>query len=452
MSAVPSSAMGAWQPVSPDEPRADGEHEARTVAAIARALADIPFYAKRGHAAPAPGTPLRDALAALPLLFKKDARATLPKQWVPAGRDTRAELDTGTLVLVETNETTGERTRMLRDGGWWERQEARALRTNALLAAAMRGEGRPWREAVLATPATGLRTCNVGDLAYGDRLEGERLHLNQRPDPTFWTEEEQVRMLAELGQHATVALEADPLHLATLARFASARGFRLDVAGPVRLTYGLATRAEVRAIRGAFAGPLLQEYRASDAGVLFVEGDDGRLHHAPFTTHVELLRARVPTPGATDVALVVATSLDRLAMPLVRWVVGDLVRVDDAGPRRFTTVPPLASVEGRLDDALLLPDGALVTAGALDRAAGDVEGLRLWQARQAAPGRVEVDVVADGDAGPVVAAVRARLAPLLAGLEVTVQRAAAIPIEPSGKFRLAKRAFPIDVARTFEPV
>jgi phenylacetate-coenzyme A ligase PaaK-like adenylate-forming protein len=452
MSAVPSSSVGAWEPVSPDEPRADADHEARTVDAIARALGEVPFYVKRGHARPAPGAPLREVLAALPLLFKREARATLPKQWVPAGRDTRAELESGALALVETNETTGERTRVLWDAGWWPRQETRALRTSALLAAAMRGEGRPYREALLTTPATGLRTCNVGDLGYEERLEGDRLHLNQRPDPTFWTEEEQTRMLDELGRHATIVLEADPLHLATLARFAKARGRALDVAGAVRLTYGLTTLAELRAIRGAFAGPLLQLHRASDAGVLFVEGDDGRLHHAPFTTHVELLRARVPTPGARDVALVVATSLDRVAMPLVRWVVGDLVQVDAGGPPRFTTVAPLASVEGRLDDALVRPDGALVTAGALDRAAGDVEGVRVWQANQRTPNEVEIDVVADGDSARALGAVRERVAPLLAGLEVAVRSASAIPIEPSGKFRVSKRHFPVDVARAFEPV
>jgi phenylacetate-CoA ligase len=180
-----------------------------------------------------------------------------------------------------------------------------------------------------------------------------------------------------------------------------------------------------------------------------MEGDDARLHHAPFTTHVELLPARVATPGAKDVALVVVTSLDRVAMPLVRYVVGDLVQVDAAGPKRWTSVPPLASVEGRVDDALVRPDGALVTAGALDRALGAVEGVRLWQVNQRTPERVELDVVTDGDAARVVVEARARLAPLLEGLELAARSTTAIPIEPSGKFRVSKRHFPLDLARCF---
>jgi phenylacetate-CoA ligase len=159
----------------------------------------------------------------------------------------------------------------------------------------------------------------------------------------------------------------------------------------------------------------------------------------------------VPTPGADDVALVVVTTIDRLAMPLVRFVVGDLVQVKEGGPRRWTSVPQLASVEGRLDDAMLRPDGALVTAGALDRALAPVTGLLLWQANQRVPDAVELDVVPSADGSHlVVEEARARLAPLLTGMKLTARSATAIPIESSGKFRVAKRHFPLDIARSFE--
>ena len=450
MSASPSPALEAELPFSPDAPRPDPEHEARTVAAIARALRDIPFYKKRGDVPPAPGTPLSTVLSRLPLLLKKDVRATLNKHWVPTGRDTRAELESGALELVETSGSTGERMRILWDAGWWTRQETRAMRTNALVADTLDGKRGEFRESVLTTPACGLGTCHIGDLPYEERVDEYLLFLNQRQDPMFWTDDEQTRMLDELGKHATLGLESDPLYLAMLARFAKAHGRPLAVGGYVQLTYAFTTRAYLRAIREVYAGPVLQLYGASDVGVLFMEGDDGRLHHAPFTTHVELLPARVATPGAKDVALVVVTSLDRVAMPLVRYVVGDLVQVDAAGPRKWTTVPPLASVEGRIDDALVRPDGALVTAGALDRALGAVEGVRLWQVNQRTPDRVEVDVVAEGDAARVVEEARARLAPLLEGLELTARSTTAIPIETSGKFRVSKRHFPLDLARCFE--
>jgi phenylacetate-CoA ligase len=444
MSALAAPAADPWAPVSPTHPVPDPEHDHRAALAIARAERDIPYYRRRGLG----GT--------RPLLFKKDVAATLPKHWVPAGRDVRAELESGALELVETSGSTGERLRVLWDQGWWMRQEARAMRTNPVVAAAMGGALGPYKEAILATPTCSIDTCHVGDLPYDDRLDGDHLFLNTRVDPFFWTAEEQDRILDELGRHRTVGLESDPLYLALLAQHAREAGRRLDVKGFAQLTYAFSTRSCRRAIERVLDRPVLQLYGASEVGVLFMEGDDGLLHHCPFTTHVELLPARAPTPNATDVALAVVTTLDRVAMPLVRFVVGDLVQVAHSGPRRWTSVPPLASVEGRLDDAIVRPDGALVTAGALDRALAPVEGLFLWQANQRTPDRVELDVVpADSfgtrpaGASAVVDEALARVVPLLEGLAVTARSTPAIPIEPSGKFRVSKRHFPIDLATFF---
>jgi phenylacetate-CoA ligase len=231
--------------------------------------------------------------------------------------------------------------------------------------------------------------------------------------------------------------------LAALSLHAANESRSITVSGFTQLTYAFATAAHVRSIRTAYAGPLLQLYGASEVGVLFMEGDDGLLHHSPYTTHVELLPVQVPTPGAKDVALVVVTTLDRVAQPLLRFVVGDFVQVEPSGPRRFSPVAPLRSIEGRVQDALMRPDGALVTTGALDRALEPVTPIELYQARQADPESVEIDVVATKD---VTGAVRDVLAPLLEGLRVEVRSVTAVSPEPSGKFRVSKRDFPVDVS------
>ena len=436
--------------LSPLMPRFDPAHEAHACDAIARAFREIPFYARLGRTPPAANTPLADALHAAPLLFKKDIRATLPKQWMPNGRDAKAELAAGDVDIVETSGSTGERLRILWDKGWWLRQEARAMRTNAAVAAAMDGAKGPYREAILTTPACGLGTCHAGDLSYEERVDEHFLFLNMRPDPMFWRGDDMTRMLDELERHDTVGLESDPMYLAVLARHATKENRKIATKGFAQLTYAFATRAYARAIRRAYDGPLLQLYGASEVGVLFMEGHDGKLHHAPFTTHVELLPAKVPTPGAKDVALVVVTTMDREVQPLVRFVVNDLVQVDWQGERRFTTVPPLVSVDGRVDDALLRPDGAHVTAGAIDRALEPIEAIVLYQVNQRTKDQVEVDVVADGDAEVVVASVRARLAPLFEGMHVAARTVTAIAAEPSGKFRVSKRHFPLDLASTFD--
>jgi phenylacetate-CoA ligase len=442
-----SPASAAPQPL---DPRPDPEHEARVVHAVARAHAEIPFYARRGRAPIAPGSALAGVLAATPLLTKTEMRATLPKQWVPASVDLKAALASGDIELVETSGSTTDRLRILWDKGWWLRQEDRAMRVNETVARAHAGGFGPYKETILTTPVCGIATCHVGDLPLAERIDAHRLFLNMRPDPTFWREDDMTRMLDELAGHATVGLETDPMYFATLARFAASLGRAIDVKGFAQLTYAFTTQGHLRGIRKAYAGPLFQLYGASEVGVLFMEGTDGLLHHAPFTTHVELLRAKVPTPGAKDVALVVVTTLDRQAQPLVRFVVGDLVQVAAGGPRRYTTVEPLASVEGRVQDAVVRPDGALVTCGAIDRALAGCD-VAVFQLNQRTPQTVDIDVVPEpGREGAVVEATRAALAPLLEGIALDVRTATAIAAEPSGKFRVARRHFQADLSASFE--
>jgi phenylacetate-coenzyme A ligase PaaK-like adenylate-forming protein len=442
---------------SPDltVPEPDPEHEARACAAIARALRETPFYAKGAtpRPIPEPGMPLREALARLPLLFKHDLRATLPKQWVPAGRDVKAELASGAIELVETSGSTGDRTRILWDKGWWLRQEVRAFETHPAVARSFAGASGRYQEAILTTPVCGLGSCHTGEMTVEERTEEFRLFLNTKADPTYWKPQDMARILDELHAHETSGLESDPMYLAVLARFAAAQKRTIEVKDFIVLTYAFTSKAHERSIRRAYAGLLLQLYGASEVGVLFMEGEDGKLHHCPLTTHVELLPIKVATPGARNVALVVVTTLDRVVQPLVRFVVGDLVSVDAGASSRFTTVPPLSAVEGRLTDALVRPDGAIVTAGAIDRALMPVTGIAFYQVNQPTPAEVLVDVVPEPDAA-VVSAVEAevarRLAPLCEGLELRVRTAAAIAAEPSGKFRVSRRHFPMALGKLFD--
>src|SRR5579859_3145106 len=115
MSALPAPTSEGWVPCSPLVPRPDPEHELRTRLSVERALREVPYYQRRlaaREAASSPSGSLEGALGAIPLLFKKDLRATLPRQWVPAGTDLRAELAAGSLLLVETSGSTGDRLRV----------------------------------------------------------------------------------------------------------------------------------------------------------------------------------------------------------------------------------------------------------------------------------------------------------------------------------------------------
>lgn len=422
----------------------DVDHRARTLAAVRRALTTVPFYVKQSLEGrlSEDASSLDEALRRLPLLTRDRVRPTLPKVWFPEGRDAKAELASGAVTVIETGSAEA-RLRVLFDPAWWRTQERRALAIHPRAASALAGELGAYRDAVLWVPERGTGSCGSGDPGYEERLEGGRLHVNSRQDPAFWTEPVMTRMLDEISVHETIGLLGDPFYLDVLARHAAILNRRFDVRGFIGTTRARATQAHLDALGRVYQGAVVDVLAAREVGTMFVSGGDGLMHHAPLATHVELLRAKVETPGARDVALVVVTTLERSVQPLVRYVVGDLVSVGE-GAARYTDVPPIASVEGTLHDAIVRPDGAIVTAGALDRAiAGSA---RAYQATQTDPSTVEIDVV-----GAEPAAIQERVAPLLGGMRVSARAATAIGAEPNGKYRTARRrGVPLALSAAFE--
>lgn len=432
----------------------DSEHDRRTVEAIRRALTTIPFYVKQdlsSRIAGAEDAPVQDVLSHLPLLTRDKVRATLPKVWFPEGRDAKAELASGALSVVEVG-TAESRVRVLFDRLWWLEQEARALAIHPRAASVLAGAVGAFRDAVLWVPERGTGSCGSGDPSYDERVEGTRLHLNSRQDPTFWTEPVMLRMLDELARHETSALLADPFYLDVLARHAMLLNRRLDVRGFIATTRARSTCAQREMLARVYSGTVVDALAAREVGTLFVSGDvvseDAKsgaaplMHHAPFATHVELLPAKVETPGSSDVALVVVTTLERDVQPLVRYVLGDLVQVA-SGEGRFTTVSPIRSVEGSIDDTIQRPDGAIVTPGAIDRAIG-VEA-RAYQVVQTDSDTVELEVVGGSTSG-----IEERLAPLFAGMKVIARTSTAIGVEANGKYRTARRRIPLRLPAVFD--
>lgn len=393
--------------------------------ALKTVLTKVAFYAKQNLAAKleaANGAGLPELLAHLPLLTRDRVRPTLPKMWFPEGRDAKAELAAGTSAVVEVG-TGASRVRMLVDPRKYVSEQKKIL-------------GIHERDAVLWVPERGTGSCGAGDPAYEDRLEGGRLHVNSRQDPTFWTEPVMTRMLDELTQHGTTALLADPFYLDVLARHAAILGRRLDVRDFIGLMRARPTLAQRAQLARVYQGPVRDVFAAREIGTLFVTGADGKMHRpnagdATDALFIEMLPAKVATPGSENLALLAVTTLDRAVQPLVRYVSGDLVqRIDDR---------TIATVEGTLDDSIVRPDGALVTPGALDRAIG--EEPRLYQVSQNAPDAVELEVIG---ADPAKTADRIR--PLLEGMKVDARAVTAIGVEPNGKYRTTKRAHSVPLA------
>jgi hypothetical protein len=107
-------------------------------------------------------------------------------------------------------------------------------------------------------------------------------------------------------------------------------------------------------------------------------------------------------------------------------------------------------MEGRIQDAVVRPDGGLVTAAAIDRALAPLSDIAQYQVNQLSTSGVDIDLVGEPSAPEsLVEDARERLAPLLDGLTVRARTTTAVAAESSGKFRLVRRHFPIDLGSLF---
>jgi phenylacetate-CoA ligase len=394
-------------------------------------VAEVPLYRDRPTPPADPATVDR-WLSELPPVGKRELRKGFPKSLLRKDQDLHAAMQDEQVTLLATSGTTADRLQVIWEWSWWDPQEREAMRLNRRIAASMaRAE---FREAVLTTPACGAGTCHFGRQTMAERNIDGMLFLNESEDPTHWTDQDLERMLHEWREFAPRGVEADPAYLALIARAALRRGVELPAPEFVTLTYETTTRAMSRDIGRALDAPLYQLYGATEAGVLFMECEHGRLHPNERHSHVDLVRM----PGREPLARVLVTTLGRRWMPLLRYDIGDVVRVAesrDCACGRKCDGPLLERVEGRLGDCAEV-NGETITPLMLDDAIHAALGSRatLEQWQLAGDTLLVVDPESRDSAAAAARAVGALLARPVRGEHVP-----AIAPEASGKYRLVKR-------------
>jgi phenylacetate-CoA ligase len=397
-----------------------------------RMVAEVPLYRDRPEP-PSDPAAVDEWLRQVPAVGKRELRRGFPKSLVRANQDLSAAMRDERVTLLATSGTTADRLQVIWEWSWWDPQEREAMRLNARIAAAMaRAE---WREAVLTTPACGAGTCHFGSQTPAERSIDGMLFFNESADPTHWTDGERERMLREWREFAPLGVEADPAYLAIIARDALQRGVRLPSPEFITLTYETTTAAMRRDIARAFDAPVFQLYGATEAGVLFMECEHGRLHPNEQHSHVDL----EPLAGDRPLARVLVTTLGRAWMPLLRYDIGDVVRVAESrecGCGLASDGPLLERVEGRQSDCTEV-DGNTVTPLMLDDAihaalGGSKSTYEQWQL--AGDQLLVVDRGTADSAAVAAAVVGAVLQRRIRG-----ERVPAIAPEASGKYRLVKR-------------
>ncbi len=228
-----------------------------------------------------------------------------------------------------------------------------------------------------------------------------------------------------------------PSMVATLADAIVERGAQLPAIRWVTVASESLTAAARERIRRAFGLEPREHYAQSEGVANISECPAGRLHIDEDFSVVELIPHGRDHDGV-PVYRVIGTSLENYHQPFIRYDTGDLVRLAsgcDCGlPGRV-----IAAIDGRQEDMLVLPSGALV--GRADHIFKSFESIREAQIRQGRGGDISILVVpreqwGAGDEQRLRDACSARLG---GDLAVTISLVPAIARESSGKLRLVVR-------------
>jgi phenylacetate-coenzyme A ligase PaaK-like adenylate-forming protein len=249
------------------------------------------------------------------------------------------------------------------------------------------------------------------------------------------------RILAELRAYRPDVVGGFPGVLTRVAQAAGPGGLA-DLGVRAVVTGGEVLGPSMRRqIGGAFAAPVQQTYGCIEVNLIAWDcAASGEMHVCEDGVVLEVLRDGQPAAEG-EVGEAVLTGLHGWAMPFIRYQVGDLVTQGRARCACGASWPTIRGVQGRMLDYFFLPDGRVIHPYELSLPMWDahpwVARYRLTQERV---DRVVLELVPLGPppAG-ALAALRRRCEDTLGtGVTLEVEVVGDLPLEPSGKFRLAR--------------
>lgn len=202
-----------------------------------------------------------------------------------------------------------------------------------------------------------------------------------------------------------------------------------------------------RLMQSGFRAPIYDLYGSQEGGWLGVECEAGEGLHVPAgQVVVQIARLGEPDVPAEpgELGEVLLTSLLRTTMPMIRYRMHDVAKLDVAPCRCGRQTPRITALEGRVQDFLVSSEGRLVSPGNVCSDLSKHPKVLDHRVVQETPERVRVQLVVQGElSGEDTAAVRATVQLHLGQVEVEVQQVIEIERDPSGKRRRAHRAFPL---------
>ncbi|MDQ3393966.1 MAG: phenylacetate--CoA ligase family protein [Bacteroidota bacterium] len=189
-------------------------------------------------------------------------------------------------------------------------------------------------------------------------------------------------------------------------------------------------------LKKAFGVPILNEYGASELGIIAFpdKNHDWKISDEEF--FVEILDDHGIPVEREQEGRIVLTSLYNKAMPFVRYELGDIASINKTDKGKF-----LKNLHGRLNDTVRLPSGKIVPGFTLYYASkalmANMKGLKEYNIKQTAIDTIEYDIVAEADFDEKLVEMIEKVTYkyLEPGLKVKVNKVDAIKRTAAGKFK-----------------
>jgi phenylacetate-CoA ligase len=311
--------------------------EAKLGALLRHAYAHVPFYRDRADVEVDRGASLLDQLRSLPCITKHDL--------IHSNQALASTNHRGPVTVKTTGGSTGQAVTVRKS------RTATALET----AANWRGfrwegidigdrQGRFW--GVPVTASGRFRARMIDWVAHRRRYSAFQ-----------FSDADMARYLEELGRFRPQYLYGYASMLRCMAEYLVDRNqtFPSDLRAVVSTSEPL-TPPDRRLFQQAFSAPVFNEYGCGELGTIAHECEKGRLH-----VHAENLLVEIQpvdgSGGPDGAGEVVVTELNNLAMPLIRYRLGDFAAMSTEPCPCGRTLPTLREVFGRSYDMVRNRDG-----------------------------------------------------------------------------------------------
>jgi phenylacetate-coenzyme A ligase PaaK-like adenylate-forming protein len=423
------------------------DYYSRSLEVLETALNQVPAYESWKAFDPGKEHNIDFRYFMMPVLTKEDIRDHSPQGFVPHDRNVQQGLASKEIDLVQTSGTINEKVTNIWNQKWWDASERASWKLNSYASKIMTGNH---REAILANP------LNVGYISDDHSLPMEKrrlarfLYLNEKTNPLSWVKEHMNRMIKELGTFKPEVLEANPSLLAKLCRYITESGKSAFEPGLIVFTYESPTNLHYKQVRQVFDAPIASSYGSTEAGYVFMECEHGKFHQNTEFCRVDFQPLK-PQHGGPSLGRILVTTFSNPWYYIVRFDIGDLVRVDESRscPCGRDSGLVVLAVEGRISDVTLACNGRLVTMRELDDALGVLEGIDEYRLRQETPKTYHLHLVTRRADKKVLLKEATEILSRLYGekAKILISYEKDIAPEPSGKYRVSGALFPIKIEK-----